>query len=279
VVFEKWFMDFCYDTRIGQIITNAVLKGRGFSKLVASTKHKATAPAELREFAGKYGISLEEIRDPLESFATFNDFFIRKLKPGARSVDQNPKHLISPADARLFHYRIDEGTILPLKGKPFTVPRLIRNEDLSKRYEGGQCLVFRLAPADYHRFAYIDQGQHDGHEEVDGHLHSVSPYALRKGLPIFEENYRQYCVLETENFGRVVHLDVGAMAIGSIIQNQSSGGQFQRGDEKGYFEFGGSTIILLFEKDRMQIDDDIAHYSEQGIECLVKYGQKIGTSP
>ena len=277
VVFEKWFMDFFYGTPFGLWLCEHFINKPWFTKLMSRQKHQSKSKNSIEKFITQYNINVDEIRDPIDSFATFNDFFIRELVDGARPIDPHPSHLISPADGRILHYPICSDQVIPVKGTHFDLASLLQNNELTELYNGGDCIVVRLAPADYHRFGYIDSGHHDGHQSINGFLHSVSPYALRHNLKVFTENQRELCVLHTQNFGKVAHIDVGALLVGKIIQHHPQGGRFQKGAQKGYFEFGGSTVILLFEPNTIEVDQDIRDYSQQGIETIVQYGTKIGT--
>ena len=174
------------------------------------------------------------------------------------------------------HLPIEAGTMVPIKGASFTVAGLLGDGAAAEALHGGDCLVFRLAPVDYHRFAYVDEGHHEGQRRIPGRLHAVNPIALWKGVRAFQDNTRDVVVLETAHFGTVVHVDVGAIAVGRIVQHYREPHHFQRGQEKGYFEFGGSTTVLLFEPGAVILDDDVREYSARGIEVLVRYGARIG---
>src|SRR5262249_28735523 len=180
------------------------------------------------------------------------------------------------ADCRFSAYPIREDTIYPVKARSFTVAQLVGDEEIAARYVGGLCLIFRLAPVDYHRFGYVDDCEQSPVKAINGFYRSVHPLSLRRMKAVFTENRREYCSLKTANFGDVVHIDVGATGVGRIIQNHPGGGNFARGEEKGYFEFGGSTVILLLKSGAAKIDDDILEYSGRGIETIVRYGEKIG---
>jgi phosphatidylserine decarboxylase len=274
-IFEQNLMEFLFGTSLGLGLAEGVLKHRWPTALYALWQKSRFTKPKIKRFIEQYGINTAEIERPLESFTSFNDFFIRKLKPEARPIDREPSHLISPADSRLLAYQIQHGTVLPIKGKGFTVRELLRDPGASN-YFNGYCLVFRLAPVDYHRFGYIDDGEQAPVRVINGFYRSVNPLAIWKQLPVFSENQRESCVLHTRNFGPVTHVDVGATGVGRIIQHQRQGGPCQRGQEKGYFEFGGSTIILLLKAGVIHLDEDIAAYSGRGIETVVRYGERIG---
>src|SRR5581483_6750153 len=199
VVYEKAAMDFLFGTRLGFWLTETALKHRWATEFYARRMHSPRSKAKIREFINRYGINVDEVERPLDSFQSFNDFFIRKLKPAARPIDREPSHLISCADSRLIAYEIKRDTILPVKGRALTVRELLR-DPLAEQYHDGLCLIFRLAPVDYHRFCYIDDGEQTPIKVINGYYRSVNPVAIWKQLPVFSENQREYCVLKTQNF-------------------------------------------------------------------------------
>ena len=209
-------------------------------------------------------------------YTSYNDFFTRKIKPGKRSIDMNPKHLISPCDSKLTVYDIDDECILPIKGVYYNVQSLLKDKKLSDRYRGGKALVFRLTVDDYHRYIYIDNGLKSNNRSIAGVYHTVNPVAAST-FPIYRENHREYTLLRTDNFGDVIHMEVGALMVGKIT-NYHFAGKVSRGEEKGYFEFGGSTIVLLLEKGKAVIDKDIISNSAKDLETRVLMGEKIGTT-
>jgi phosphatidylserine decarboxylase len=275
-VFEKDIMKFLYGSRLGFFITELLFKHRWATELYARLQRGPGSKSKIRKFVESHGVNLDELERPVDSFNSFNEFFIRRLKPSARPIDRSPASLISIADCRLSVYPIREDAVYPVKARPFTVAQLVGDGKIAAGYAGGLCLIFRLAPVDYHRFGYLDDCEQSPVEAVNGFYRSVHPLSLRRMKAVFTENRREYCVLKTANFGEVVHIDVGATGVGRIVQLHPRGGRFMRGGEKGYFEFGGSTVILLLKPGAAKIDDDIAEYSGRGIEAIVRYGEKIG---
>ncbi len=276
IVFGKSFMDFMYSTKSGILLTELVLKKPFFSKFYGNLLKKPASKKKIESFIKKNKIDTSEIASPISTFESFNEFFIRKLKPEARPVAIGPDIFISPADARLLVYKLNENTVIPVKGKKFTVPELVGDNVLSEKYQNGLCMVFRLAPVDYHRFCFVDDGYQSPVKPIGKFFHSVNPIALESDLPVFQENYREYCELKTKNFGEILDIDVGALGVSKIIQHFPKGTDFKKGDEKGYFEFGGSTTILILKSGIVNIDEDIVEYSAKGIETRVKYGSAIG---
>lgn len=210
----------------------------------------------------------------MKRFRSYNDFFTRKVKPDRRPVDLIRDHLISPCDSKVSIYPIDEKSIFRIKGSMYRVSDLVRNKFLARRYIGGWCMIFRLEVDDYHRYCYIDDGIKTGNTFIRGELHTVNPIALKR-YNIYKRNSREYTILHTDNFGDVVQTEVGAMMVGRI-KNHHTEYLFRKGEEKGMFLFGGSTIVLLFEKGKIRPDKDLLMNTEEGFETVVKYGEKIG---
>lgn len=275
-VFERSLMEFFYGTRLGLLLSEFVLKKKFVSKLYGCWAKSSISQKKIADFVKENEIDTSELASSLQSFKSYNDFFIRKLKPDARSVEMQSWALVSPADSRLLAYHLEKNKVVPVKGKSYTISELLGTDKFDSLYENGTCLVFRLAPADYHRFGYIDYGEQEDIWKMGKALHSVHPLALDSGVPVFTKNYREAAVLNTKNFDQVIHVDVGAMIVGRIVQHHRSVHGFNKGEEKGYFEFGGSTIVLLFRPGTVMIDEDIYKYSSRGIETLVRYGEVIG---
>lgn len=273
---RKW-MDLFYGTAWGRILTAWLLCRHPLSRLYGTLQQGRLSRRKIAPFVRQYGIDLDETIMPEGGFASFNDFFTRRLKPEARPLPAEPSALISPADSRLQVFAIEKETRLKIKGTVMTLPQLLDQSDISADYAGGWCMVFRLAPCDYHRFGYVDGGVQGPVQTVKGPLHSVSPLSLRHKPNVHCTNYRQWCYQRSPYLGTLIQVEVGAMMVGSIVQHQPNGGYCRRGMEKGYFQFGGSTVILILEPNRAVIDADIREYSARGIETYVQYGESVGT--
>lgn len=277
-VFEKSFMQFFYGHPLGLALADIFIKRAWFSILYGWLKSRKSSARQIQAFVEQHGIDVAEVELPLHAYPCFSAFFTRKLKAGSRPVPADQRILFSPADARLSVWKIQADQVLPVKGRHFSLAQLLRDEKLADKYRNGDCLVFRLAPADYHRYIHIDHGMQGPVRRINGYLHSVSPLALQNMLAVFTENQREYCSIQTRNFGEVIQIDVGALVVGRITQHKAGGGPVERGEEKGYFDFGGSTIILLFKAGVINIDADILQHSDQGIETLVRQGEGIAHS-
>lgn len=267
---------FLYKTVTGKLLTNLILKRRIISSAYGKVMKSKRSIKQISKFIEHYDIDVNEIKRPLNSFVSFNDFFVRELKPEARPLDLTPEHLISPADSRLMVWDLTQTALLPVKGYWYKLNDLVKNEKIAKEYADGWCFIYRLAPSDYHRYGYIDNGTQDKVVKIKGILHSVNRIALAETNAVMAKNYRELTLLHTENFGTVVHIEVGALFVGKIIQSHYEAHSFKRGEEKGLFEFGGSTVIQLFKKDAVKPDADILEQSAKSIETLVKIGEKVG---
>lgn len=269
-------LKFLYRTSVGKAITSSLLVHRRISKLYGRYMSSNKSTKKIKEFIEHYNINTDEIKRPLNSFVSFNDFFIRELTDNARPIDHTPHHLISPADSRLFIFDLAGHPKLPVKGYWYHIEDLVKDAKIAEDYKDGWCFIYRLAPNDYHRYAYLDNGHQDKVIQLNGVLHSVNPIALKATKNIMAKNYRELTLLHTENFGTVVHIEVGALFVGKIVNRTNGACTFKRGEEKGWFEFGGSTVIQLFKKDAIIPDQEILDYSAKGVETIVSLGEKTG---
>ncbi len=260
-----------YGSVIGRVLLKT-LTAPAVSRIAGCFMDSPASKVLIKPFIKKSGIDTSQY--VMSGFRSYNDFFTRRIKRGKRPVDFTSEHLISPCDSKLTVYKISNRRIFSIKGPRYRVSDLLGNDFLAKRYCGGYCCIFRLEVDDYHRYCYIDSGVKSGNTFIGGELHTVNPVALER-YNIYKRNCREYTVLHTDNFGDAVQVEVGAMLVGRIV-NLHGEGPFCRGEEKGRFEFGGSTIVLLFEKDSVVFDEDILKNSAEGIETVVKYGEKIG---
>lgn len=212
-----------------------------------------------------------------DKFRSFNAFFTRPVKPSARPVETAPEVLISPCDAKLTVIPVTPDLHFTVKGAEYNLAAFLGCKRLAQRYEGGQVLIFRLTPDDYHRYCYPDTCEIGKTRRIAGELHTVNPIAAEHDIKVYHRNTRTVTMLHTENFGAVMMIEVGAMLVGKIV-NHPHGTKVARGIEKGYFEFGGSTIVLVLEKGAAEIDAQILENSQNGAETIVRYGSGIGRS-
>ena len=275
-VYGRQWMDLFYGRPLFRRFTQWVLIRRPLSVLYGRLQQHPLTRRQIGPFIKQFGIDMSEVQIPAGGFRAFNDFFIRRLKPGVRPVAADPDVLIAPADSRLQVFTLDGTQPVHVKGVGVSLPQLLGIERLAAGFAGGICLCFRLAPCDYHRFAYVDDGIQGPLHEVPGFLHSVNPLSLRHKPDILGTNYRHWCFVQGIHFDTMIHVEVGALLVGSIVQHRPDGGPCRRGAEKGYFQFGGSTVLVLFKPGVLVMDPDIVHYSKKGIESLVRLGERIG---
>ena len=264
-------LKFLYKNSFGRIILK-VITLPFVSSLVGAYMNSGLSKGRIDKFIMTNGINMEDYEKA--EFKSFNEFFTRKIKAEKRPFPKEKSVLFSPCDGKLSAYKISKDTVLPVKGSSYTISQLLDNPDLAKEYEGGSCLVFRLAVDDYHRYCYIDNGTKTDNVKIKGKLHTVQPIALNM-MPVFVQNSREYTVLHTENFGDVVQVEVGALCVGKI-KNHHGSGKITAGQEKGMFLFGGSTIILLIHKDKAEIQQEFFKNTENSMETIVKMGEPIG---
>lgn len=262
-------MRFAYENPVGRALTKAILCRSFISNLYAAWQKSRLSKGKVRKFIAQYHISLEDCT--AQEFSNFNAFFTRQRKDYVNQTAEN--ELPAIADSKLTALPIDNQRVFTVKGVPYTAAELLENEKLAAEYAGGTCLIFRLSPDDYHRYVYPDGGTQEKTVAIKGVLHSVNPIA--GSLGVYRRNARRYTVLHTAHFGDVVQMEVGALLVGKIRNHNETAGSFAKLQEKGYFEYGGSTVILLLKKDAVTVDADILKYSAQGIETKVKIGERI----
>lgn len=266
-------LELLYRTMPGRLILK-VLTAPILSKIVGKFMDSPLSVFMIKSFIRKNNIIMSDFLP--ERYSSYNAFFTRRIRPGARPVDLEKNHLISPCDSKLTVYEITENSRFNIKNSSYSVEELTGSGRAAEKYRGGVCMIFRLCVDDYHRYCYIDDGRKTANRFIPGELHTVNPIALER-YNIYKRNSRECTLLRTANFGDVMQIEVGAMLVGKIC-NLHGEGRFRRGEEKGRFEFGGSTIVLLFERDKVVPDGDILANSNEGIETVVRYGEKIGVS-
>jgi len=264
------FTKFLYNNIFGRLMLK-IFTSAFFSNLAALYLKSRLSKHKIKKYIKKFNIDMNEYEEA--KYRSFNDFFIRRIKVESRPFDMNPESLIAVADSKLSVYKINEDSIFNIKDITYSVSDLIKDEELAKEYLNGLCLIFRLSVENYHRYSYLDNGYLGKTEKIKGVLHTVQSIATDR-RKVFAENSREYAVLHTENFKEVIHIEVGAMIVGKIKNSLKQ--DFKKGEEKGYFEFGGSTVVLLLKSDVADINSDILESSVNNIETVVKLGEKIG---
>lgn len=266
---ESKFLKFLYKTKAGRIILKILTKKK-ISVLFGYLTDTKISKLYIKKFIKDNDIDIKRYEE--KEYKSFNDFFTRKLKKETKKENINKNMLISPCDAKLTVYKINDELTINVKNSIYSIKNLIKDE-VPKKYNNGHCLVFRLTPSDYHRYHAFDNLKIKNSKKIEGIFHTVNPisYGVYK---VFTENQREVSLLETENFGDVYQIEVGALNVGKIHNTDKK--ELKKYEEKGYFSFGGSTIILLFEKNKIKIDDDIMEKSKINIESQISYKEIIG---
>lgn len=271
------FLKFLYYNPLGTLSLEAIVKRKFLSKWYGKKMDSPKSCDMIENFAKENGIDLSEARKSLNEFTSFNDFFIRELKEGAREIATGKDILVSPADGKILVFNdLKETSKFFLKGDEFTLEEFLMDKEEAKKFIGGTIMIVRLAPVDYHRFHFPADGVIGVSKLIDGYYYSVSPYAIRRNFRVYCENKREVSILKTKEFGDIVLSEIGATMVGGIKQTYKADTFVKKGDEKGYFFFGGSSCVLLFEKNRVEFDKDILENSSKGVETKVYMGEKIG---
>lgn len=250
-----------------------------FSQLFGWLQKRPASRKKIEPFIRKYQMDPSEFQDSIDSFGSFNDFFIRRLKAEARPIASGDDVVVLPADARYLVYpHIEEADGFVVKGKKFSLETLLQNSAQASKYAHGSLVIARLCPTDYHRFHFPCACLPGSVRLINGPLYSVNPIALKYNLSILAENKRVITELKTERFGTILFIEVGATNVGTVVQTYKPNQKVQKGEEKGYFAFGGSTILLLFEPGSVSFDQDLVDASSQHLEVRALMGQRLGIS-
>ncbi len=265
------FLEWMYGTRPGRLLVKLMIRP-GVSRAAGWLLDRRVSALAVRPFIRKNHICMDDFEQ--RRFLSFNDFFTRRVLPGKRPVDDAPTHLIAPCDSKLTVYDIRPDSRFRVKGTEYTLEGLLQSKELAETFLGGTLLLFRLTVGDYHRYTYIDSGFVTGSTRIPGVFHTVNPAAASR-YPIYRENTREYSLLESLRFGTVLQMEVGAAMVGRIV-NAPGSRNVRRGEEKGRFEFGGSTVIVLLQKGRAILDADLLRNTAQDAETVVRLGERIG---
>ena len=272
VVGEYW-LRWLYNNPVGELSLYAIVKRKFVSDWYGNKMNTPESAEKIYDFVKDYGIDLSESKK--QNFTSFNDFFARELNPNARKIDTNKNVLVSPADGKIFAYDNISTQDFIVKGYRFDLYRFFNDSSLANRYKNGSLMIIRLCPTDYHRYHFPHSGEIINQKKIEGPLFSVSPIALREKIEIICRNKREYVELRTKEFGNIIMSEVGATMVGSIIQTYENK-NVKKGEEKGYFLFGGSTVVLIFEEGKISIDSDLIENTNTGIETEVKMGTRLG---
>lgn len=268
-----------YESSLSPLLRSTLLKTGTISRLLGWYCDTAWSSRKIDGVVEQLDINMEDFEEPAAGFRTFNQWFVRRLTPGARPFDPDRRVFSSPADSRLTVIpELHETTAIPVKGSSFLIEDLLRiPAEQAAGFRGGAALIFRLCPADYHRYHYPADGRVIDSTTISGRYDSVNPVAVAAGISVFTENRRVVTRLDLDAFGPAAFVEVGAFGVGGIVDTHGKG-PFQKMDEKGYFRYGASTLVLVLGSGRLKIDQDLIEHSANGMEILVRTGETLGHS-
>ena len=276
-VYGDGFLRFTYGNPLGQLALHALVKRSVFSRWYGWRMNRAASRAKIARFIENYGVNVTEFAAAPDSYHTFNAFFYRKLKPEARPIDPDPAAAVFPADGRHLGFPdLSQLDGIFVKGAVFDLRKLLGDDALAEQFRDGAMVMSRLCPVDYHRFHFPVAGVADTPRLINGPLYSVNPVALRRNINIFTENKRAVTRIESPEFGTVLMLEVGATCVGGFEYTFIPGARVTKGAEKGYFRFGGSSTITLFERGRIRLAGDLVEQSSRRTELYARMGDRLG---
>jgi phosphatidylserine decarboxylase len=270
------FLKFLYYNPFGKLSLEAFAKRKLLTSLYGRLMDSPGSRKRIQPFIDAFQIDMEEAEKEVEAFESFNDFFYRKLKASARPIAEG---FVSPADGKLIAFeKLEDIGEFFVKGDVFTLKDFLQDDALAAKYRDGSMLIVRLAPNDYHRFHFPYGGTPSPTQRIRGSYYSVSPYAVMANFGrVFCENKREYLQLSSPDKGDILLCPVGATMVGSIIETYTPEQPVNKGDEMGYFAFGGSSVVILVEKGKLSIDPDLLENTSKGMETAVIMGEKIGS--
>ena len=269
-------LEWLYGSSSGKFVLEVLFKKKILSNLIGWYMNSGLSKNRIQKFLDEYEIDMSNYLSPENGFNSFNEFFIRKIKAEVRPIG---KGIVSPADGKILAYQnIKDLEKIYIKGSKFSLNEFIGNKSIAEKYKDGSLVIVRLAPTDYHRYHFPASGIISDTKLIKGDYYSVSPLALKNKIEIFCRNVRTISTLKTIKFGNIIISEVGATFVGSIVQTYKPHTSIIKGGEKGYFEFGGSTVVLLFEKDKIRIDEDIIENTNNRKETSILMGETIAKS-
>lgn len=268
---------FCYENWIGRKLLEIVIKRPWLSSLYGLYQDSGNSKKKIQQFVSDLAIDEKEAEKPISEYASFNEFFARKLKAGARPICAEHNRFIMPGDGRVTVIpKIENDRVFQVKGVDFLLSDFLDDASLAKNYEGGSMVIVRLCPADYHRFHFPYDGVPRATQNIRGHLYSVNPIALWQRPALFCENERVLVPFKLDTGDELLLIDVGATMVGKIHQTYNPNQKVLKGDERGYFTFGASTTVIVFPSNCINLDTDLIEASASGIETYCKMGSSLG---
>lgn len=276
-VYAHGFLSWSYNTRLGRLVTDLVLRQKVVSRVYGWVQNQPWTRKTIRPFVRKLDVDMSESIRQIEDFTSFNDFFTREINLSKRPVEEDPHVCISPTDGRALAYpTVEPDMTFRIKGSSFNLREFLRDDDLVNTFARGSMLINRLYLSDYHHFHFPDSGTPGNAMMIEGKYYAVGPYALNPLVPFYAENHRMVTLFDSDHFGQIGIIEIGAFTVGSIQQRYRPGIYVQKGARKGFFALGGSTVVLLFERGTIHLDADLVSHSRNESETCVRMGESIG---
>lgn len=270
----KWtdFFGKAYSNPMGRALLKP-FTSPGFSRFAGALLDSRLSVIVALPYVKLFHIDLDEYKPKF--YSSYNEFFAREIKEEKRPIDAEIGSFVSPCDGKLLLYPIDEHARFQIKQSMYSVESLLKNKELAREYTGGMAMVIRLTPEDYHHYCYVADGLKGRNHYINGRMHVHTPIS-QEYFPVYKENAREYCRIRTKYFGEIIQMEVGAMMIGRICNRKEGVCEVEKGQEKGRFEFGGSTVVVFVKPEQVDFDEDLLQNSEQGIETQVHMGERVG---
>jgi phosphatidylserine decarboxylase len=276
-VYGAGFLYWSYNNRLGRLATDLIFRQKWSSQIYGWFHKQAVSRWKIKRFVKNMKVSLDESVRPIGDFKCFNDFFIREIDLSKRSVNLDPLVCIAPVDGKVLAFTgVEPETTFRIKRSLFNLRKFLCNDSLTKRFTNGSMVVCRLCLTDYHHFHFPTSGIPGPAVAIQGKYYAGGPYGVRRLVPFYTQNYRMVTPFESDHFGQMAMIEIGAFTVGSIQQKYQPGVAVGKGFRKGYFELGGSTVVLLFQEDMIKLDEDLLAHSQNGIETYVHLGESIG---
>jgi phosphatidylserine decarboxylase len=271
------FLTWCYNPGMGQIATALIFRRKYFSRFYGLANSTRFSKLKIRRFIRRMQVDMSAYLKGIEEFTDFNDFFIRAIDLTKRPVNTDPFTCTAPVDGKILAIQtLPANQSFRIKRSIFSLPTFLRDEKLTALFTGGSMVICRLSTADYHHFHFPDSGFAEPAVTIPGRYDAGGPYSLSKLIPFYSENYRQKTIFHSDHFSTMLIVEIGACTVGSIRQRFQAGVHVEKGSHKGFFELGGSTVVLLFQTDCIQLDLDLCNNTRNEIETYVRLGESIG---
>ena len=276
-VYGEGFLRWAYGNPLGRLTVALAVKRLWFSRWYGWRMDRPASREKVAPFVRDYGVDVAEFAADVDSFGSFNEFFYRSLKPSARPIASGESVVTFPADGRhLAVADVSTADSFYIKGQRFDLAKFLGSARLAAEFEGGSMLISRLCPVDYHRFHFPVAGRSGAARTLEGSLRSVSPLALRRKLSILWENRRMITEVESDGFGKMIVMEVGATCVGGMHQTYQPESQVEKGASKGYFSFGGSCVTTIYQPGAIRFDNDLLAQAALGREVYAKMGEQCG---